>query len=210
MGWLAAGRSLYFFWLQAGCVRCRLPASASHGGLGATSISARCLCVCLAALHRLLDHAAPGAPRRARIEPHHARRPARRHDRRQLTAPGIPTLLARIPGNQVLDLHVHEKRLAMPRMPAGRELRIVHLTDLHMSGRIAKEYFVEMVAAVNALEPDLDHAHRRPRRTRSLPGLAARHARPAAGRGGRLLRARQSRSAASITAQLVESSTTWA
>jgi len=77
------------------------------------------------------------------------------HERAQLTAPGIPSLLARIPGNQVLDLQVHEKRLTLPRMPVGRELRIVHITDLHMSGRIAKEYFVEMVAAVNALEPDL-------------------------------------------------------
>ena len=76
-------------------------------------------------------------------------------DRTQLAAPGIPRLLARIPGNQVLDLRVHEKRLCLPRMPAGRELRIVHLTDLHMSGRIAKEFFEQMVAAVNAMRPDL-------------------------------------------------------
>ena len=32
---------------------------------------------------------------------------------------------------------------------------MVHITDLHMSGRIAKQYFVELVAAANALEPDL-------------------------------------------------------
>ena len=86
---------------------------------------------------------------------HTAQVDMRKHDRARLTAPGIPSLLARIPGNQVLNLQVHEKRLALPRMPLGRELRIVHVTDLHMSGRIAKEYFVEMVAAVNALQPDL-------------------------------------------------------
>jgi hypothetical protein len=77
------------------------------------------------------------------------------YERGRLTAPGIPSLLARIPGNQVLDLHVHEKRISLPHLPAGRELRVVHLTDLHMSGRIAKDYFVEMAAAANALEPDL-------------------------------------------------------
>jgi uncharacterized protein len=78
-----------------------------------------------------------------------------KYDREQLTAPGIPTLLTRIPGNQVLDLLVHEKQISLPRMPSGRQLRIVHITDLHMSGRIAKEYFIAMAAAVNALEPDL-------------------------------------------------------
>jgi len=86
---------------------------------------------------------------------HTARVDLRKYERGRLTAPGISSLLACIPGNQVLDLYVHERRISLPRMPAGRELRIVHLTDLHMSGRIAKEYFVEMVAAVNALEPDL-------------------------------------------------------
>jgi hypothetical protein len=73
-----------------------------------------------------------------------------------LTAAGIPTWLSRVPGNQVLELHVHEKRLAIPRMRADcRELRIAHISDFHMSGRIAKEFFVHMVDQVNALEPDL-------------------------------------------------------
>ncbi len=94
--------------------------------------------------------------RRGALESNHTSRvDLSHHDRDQLTAPGIPRLLAKIPGNQVLDLHVHEKRITLPRIPAGQELRIVHITDLHMSGRVAKEYFVEMVAAANGLEPDL-------------------------------------------------------
>ena len=108
----------------------------------------------LSAVHRVWIALHP--ERRGALQSNHTTRvDLGHHHREQLTAPGIPRLLARIPGNQVLDLHVHEKRLSIPRMPVGRELRIVHITDLHMSGRVAKEYFCEMAAAVNALEPDL-------------------------------------------------------
>lgn len=112
------------------------------------------VCCVLSAVHRVWI--ALHSERRGALQSNHTSRVDwGRHERQQLVAPGIPRLLARIPGNQVLDLCVHEKRLAIPRMPVGRELRIVHITDLHMSGRIAREYFVEMVAAVNALRPDL-------------------------------------------------------
>ena len=71
-------------------------------------------------------------------------------------AAGIPTLLSKLPLNEVLRLQVHEKRLKIPRLPAGSpELRIAHLSDLHMSGRIKPEYFELAVEAVNRLEPDL-------------------------------------------------------
>jgi hypothetical protein len=73
-----------------------------------------------------------------------------------LTAPGIPTWLSRLPGNEVLTVHLHEEQLAMPRLPAEHDgLRIVHLSDLHMSGRIAKAYFAEVVDEVNRLHPDM-------------------------------------------------------
>jgi predicted MPP superfamily phosphohydrolase len=73
-----------------------------------------------------------------------------------LLAPGLPRLIGRIPGNEVLQLRIHEKRLVLPRMPAdGRELRIAHVSDFHMSGRIAKEFFVGVADQVNALEPDM-------------------------------------------------------
>ena len=57
----------------------------------------------------------------------------------RLTAPGISTWLSRLPGNQVLNITVQEKELAIPRLAAAHDgLRIVHLTDLHMSGRITQ------------------------------------------------------------------------
>jgi predicted MPP superfamily phosphohydrolase len=69
---------------------------------------------------------------------------------------GIPTLLSRLPGNQILDLHVHEKQLAIPRLSQQLVgLRIAHISDLHMSGRIERAYFREMVERVNACRPDL-------------------------------------------------------
>jgi uncharacterized protein len=71
-------------------------------------------------------------------------------------APGIPALLGRVPGNQVLDLHVHKKQLTIPRLTSpSSSLRIAHVSDFHMSGRIAKEYYVRTVEEVNRLEPDL-------------------------------------------------------
>jgi uncharacterized protein len=73
-----------------------------------------------------------------------------------LTAPGIPTLLSRLPGNQILEIRIHEKELAIPRLaPAHDGLRIAHLTDLHMSGRITKAYFHKVVDEVNRAQPDL-------------------------------------------------------
>ena len=51
---------------------------------------------------------------------------------------------------------MHEKQLALARLPAEHDgLRIVHLTDLHMSGRITKAYFTAVVEEVNRLQPDL-------------------------------------------------------
>jgi predicted MPP superfamily phosphohydrolase len=73
-----------------------------------------------------------------------------------LTAPGISTWLARLPLNEALEISVHEKELAIPRLPIAHDgIRIAHLSDLHMSGRIGKEYFEQVVALTNLLEPDV-------------------------------------------------------
>jgi len=73
-----------------------------------------------------------------------------------LVAPGIPTWLARLPGNQVFGVHVHEKQLAIPRLaPEHAGLRIVHIADLHMSGRITRAYFRAVMDCVNECRPDL-------------------------------------------------------
>lgn len=64
--------------------------------------------------------------------------------------------IARLPGNQLLKLHVesHDHHLAgLPTEADG--LRIAHLTDLHMSHRLGVEYFREVVRIVNDWGPDL-------------------------------------------------------
>lgn len=72
------------------------------------------------------------------------------------TAPGWPTWLSHIPGNQVVQASFQEKQLVIPRLPRNHDgLRIAHLSDLHMSGRITKAYFKRIVEEVNRCEPDL-------------------------------------------------------
>jgi uncharacterized protein len=73
-----------------------------------------------------------------------------------LTAPGLPTWLSRLPGNEVLDICIQEKCLAIPRLPRAYEgVRIAHISDLHMSGRITQAYFERVVDEVNRIEADL-------------------------------------------------------
>jgi hypothetical protein len=74
---------------------------------------------------------------------------------KSLTEPGIHTWLCRLPGNEALRVCVRERRVAIPRLSHAAGLRIVHLTDLHMSGRIGKSYFEQVVAAANESDPDL-------------------------------------------------------
>lgn len=65
-------------------------------------------------------------------------------------------LLARIPGNQCLQLTVDHKQIAIPRLhPNHVGLRIAHLSDLHMTGRIGQKWFDLVVDETNRLEPDV-------------------------------------------------------
>ena len=65
-------------------------------------------------------------------------------------------LLARIPGNQIFTLQVHEKTLALPRLPEALDgLSIVQISDLHFAGQIQQAYFHQVVAEANALDGDL-------------------------------------------------------
>jgi len=71
-------------------------------------------------------------------------------------ARGLWRLATSLPGNEVFRLNVCEKTLSIARLPAPLEgLSIAHLTDFHMSGRIAPGYFREIVERTNALAPDL-------------------------------------------------------
>ncbi|MEK6247655.1 MAG: metallophosphoesterase [Planctomycetales bacterium] len=64
--------------------------------------------------------------------------------------------LAALPGNQILELNIHEKKIRIPRLPLALEgFSIVHLTDLHFTGVIGKPYFDEVIRHANELDADL-------------------------------------------------------
>jgi len=65
-------------------------------------------------------------------------------------------MLLRLPFNQVLRVEVNEKVLAVPRLPHELDgLTIVHLSDLHFTGKLSKEFFDVIVRRTNELEADL-------------------------------------------------------
>jgi len=76
---------------------------------------------------------------------------------------GTPPQLARstrwwtaLPGNEVLTVAVHEKRLRIPRLPVELEgLRIVHLSDVHITGNIGKPFYQRIMELADEAEPDL-------------------------------------------------------
>lgn len=64
--------------------------------------------------------------------------------------------LAALPFNEALMLSVDRKRLALPRLPQELEgLTIVHITDLHMTGRLERAFYEVVVRQVNDLRPDV-------------------------------------------------------
>jgi len=64
--------------------------------------------------------------------------------------------LANLPGNQVLTIDLSERGLNVPRLdPRLDGLSIVHLSDLHFTGRVGRAFFEEVVGLGNELEPDL-------------------------------------------------------
>ncbi|MBL9125316.1 MAG: metallophosphoesterase [Planctomycetaceae bacterium] len=68
----------------------------------------------------------------------------------------IRRAISRLPGNQSLELEVVEKELVVPRLPPALDgLSIAHLTDLHYTGGISREYFEVVARITNDLNPDL-------------------------------------------------------
>jgi predicted MPP superfamily phosphohydrolase len=64
--------------------------------------------------------------------------------------------VVRVPGNQSLSLDLTERAIDVPRLPQALDgLSLVHLSDLHFTGRIGKHYFQEMVRLSNELQPDI-------------------------------------------------------
>ncbi len=73
-----------------------------------------------------------------------------------LAASGAARWLSRLPGNELLKPQLTQKELLTPGLPHALDgLRIAHLSDLHMSGRVAVEYFQEIVQWTNDQSPDL-------------------------------------------------------
>jgi predicted MPP superfamily phosphohydrolase len=65
-------------------------------------------------------------------------------------------LFARLPFNEIWRLRVLEYRLTVGRLPAALEgLSICHLSDFHVSGRIERPYFEEVVRLTNELAADV-------------------------------------------------------
>jgi hypothetical protein len=64
--------------------------------------------------------------------------------------------LVHLPGNETLQLDLWEHALELPRLaPELEGLSVVHLSDLHFTGRVGKHYFRDVVDRCNELEPDL-------------------------------------------------------
>lgn len=64
--------------------------------------------------------------------------------------------LARLPGNQIFEVETNVKALLVPRLPACLDgLTIVHLSDLHFTGRLTRAFFHWLVDQVNELDGDL-------------------------------------------------------
>ena len=68
----------------------------------------------------------------------------------------IARLLYRIPFNEIMDLHINEKTLVIPRLdPKLDGLTITHLSDVHYTGAISEEFHHEIVRQANALDSDI-------------------------------------------------------
>lgn len=65
-------------------------------------------------------------------------------------------LCAALPGNEIFHIAIQRKTLHLPRLPEELEgLSIAHLSDLHMTGRVTRPYYDEMVELTNAQQPDV-------------------------------------------------------
>ena len=63
--------------------------------------------------------------------------------------------LLKLVGNQSLQLELTQLELEVPQLPAELDgLRLVHLSDLHLSGRVPRRYFEHVVDVVNDQRPD--------------------------------------------------------
>jgi uncharacterized protein len=63
---------------------------------------------------------------------------------------------ASLPGNELLQIALQRKTLRLPSLPRQLEgLSIAHLSDLHMTGKVGREFYDIVVDETNALNADL-------------------------------------------------------
>lgn len=64
--------------------------------------------------------------------------------------------LAWLPMNEQFQVELNVKRILIPHLPPQLDqFSILHISDLHMSGTVAREYFAEVCRRAQALEPDV-------------------------------------------------------
>jgi predicted MPP superfamily phosphohydrolase len=72
------------------------------------------------------------------------------------TGDALTGFVARLPGNEILQLSVHEKVLALPRLDEALQgLTITHLSDLHLTGQLTQAFYDELVDQANAFASDI-------------------------------------------------------
>ena len=65
-------------------------------------------------------------------------------------------ILNAIPGNQIFQLAIEQKTIGVKRLPPAFDgIKIAHLSDLHLTGKIGKPFFELIVQQCNELDPDL-------------------------------------------------------
>lgn len=65
-------------------------------------------------------------------------------------------ILSQLPTNQVFDLSICEKSLQLPRLHAKLDgITITHLSDLHFTGRVTREFYEVVVDEANRLDSDM-------------------------------------------------------
>jgi predicted MPP superfamily phosphohydrolase len=69
---------------------------------------------------------------------------------------GKHRVLARLPGNEVFQVELVERTLALPRLPAAWDgLTILHLSDIHLKGTPDRDYFRFVMDRCADWQPDL-------------------------------------------------------
>ncbi|MCK5852201.1 hypothetical protein KAH27_04140, partial [bacterium] len=60
-----------------------------------------------------------------------------------------------IPGNKINKLYLHNCKIVIPgNFKNIKNIRIVHLTDIHYVKKLSREYYEKIVSAVNECNPD--------------------------------------------------------